>query len=108
MRPISELSTHKCIGAGCAYCLQARQIEDQFSVNRERYALLLVPYGFEIGTVEAHRAEFTHKNGWTVFLFADRHWSLVDPAKKPVRTDVYLNDLESALSSRCQSGLFVK
>lgn len=101
------MATHKCIGVGCTFCLQERIM---FQENRTRYDKLLTKYGFTLaqGWTTPDRAVWSHENGWAVELRANRSWRLIDPSPKTVRSDEYLNDLESALDNRIQKGIFLK
>lgn len=99
--------SHNCIGAGCTFCLQEREM---FRMNTERYEATLKTYGFERanGYTTATRVVWSHSNGWAVELRADRQFRLMDPDGETSRSDEYLNDLISALDHRIELGRFKK
>lgn len=88
----------------------SESLREQFAGNQKRYENLLLPLGFvkSESYTTGTSAVYIHETGWRLHLFIDRHWNLVNPKSESVRSDEYLNDLESTLQRRIKTGEFVK
>ena len=95
----------------------SESLREQFAGNQKRYENLLLPLGFvkSESYTTGTSAVYIHETGWRLYLFIDHaphlatsHWNLVNPKGESVRSDEYLNDLESTLQRLIETGEFVK